>query len=381
MRLVVTKRRGLNGIVCWWIKIGGLGMSSLYALNRSLMLKWIWRFYSQQSSLWVKVIQAIHGDDGNVSMKNNFDWVMVNGLNSGPILGLAEEFLKIYVLDFLPWRTRNKSLLKGQCRVLTDTNFDEMTYVHLLEILRRLVPHGFEQIDMYVDHFGYDIMEMVEWDRNEELRKTRNKSESDFSDDDYHYSDDDLEEIENLCSARILFRGNVEYGVNEETPQVDPDDNQIDHVYKYFKEIIEDPFMPLRKMRDDIRQKFMIDVSVGQCKRAKQLALFDHEGGLIEHYAKLYQYRQAILDSNPGSTCTLDVVESDNGSVSFKRMYICFKGVKDGWLAGCRKVIGLDGCFLKHTCRGELLTAMGRDANNQMYPIAWAVVRVENADN
>lgn len=24
---------------------------------------------------------------------------------------------------------------------------------------------------------------------------------------------------------------------------------------------------------------------------------------------------------------------------------------------------------------------MGRDANNQMYPIAWAVVRVENAEN
>ena len=50
-------------------------------------------------------------------------------------------------------------------------------------------------------------------------------------------------------------------------------------------------------------------------------------------------------------------------------------------MAGCRKVIGLDGCFLKHTCKGELLTAMGRDANNQMYPIAWAVVRVENSEN
>ncbi|GJY98019.1 hypothetical protein Tco_0514929 [Tanacetum coccineum] len=103
----------------------------------------------------------------------------------------------------------------------------------------------------------------------------------------------------------------------------------------FFKEIIEDPFMPLRKIRAEIRQKFMIDVSLGQRRRAKQLALFDHEGGLIEHYGKLYQYRQALLDSNPGST----------------------------W---CRKVIGLDGCFLKHTCRGELLTAMGRDANNQI---------------
>nr|GEU56700.1 hypothetical protein [Tanacetum cinerariifolium] len=31
--------------------------------------------------------------------------------------------------------------------------------------------------------------------------------------------------------------------------------------------------------------------------------------------------------------------------------------------------------------QGELLTAMGRDANNQMYLIAWAVVRVENLEN
>ncbi|GKD03087.1 calcium/proton exchanger, partial [Tanacetum coccineum] len=42
-----------------------------------------------------------------------------------------------------------------------------------------------------------------------------------------------------------------------------------------------------------------------------------------------------------GSTCTLDVVESDNRYVSFKRMYICFKGVKDGWLTGCRKLLHL----------------------------------------
>ncbi|GKC45812.1 hypothetical protein Tco_1063534 [Tanacetum coccineum] len=106
---------------------------------------------------------------------------------------------------------------------------------------------------------------------------------------------------------------------------------------EYFKEIIKYSFMPLRNIRDDIRQKFMIDVSLGQCWRVKQLALFDHEGGLIEHYGKLYQYRQALLDLNPGSTCRLDVDESANGSATFKRIYICFKGVKDGWLAGCRK--------------------------------------------
>nr|GEY65700.1 RNA-directed DNA polymerase, eukaryota [Tanacetum cinerariifolium] len=45
---------------------GGLWVSSLYALNRGLMLKWVWRFYSQKRSLWTKVIKAIHGEDGSL---------------------------------------------------------------------------------------------------------------------------------------------------------------------------------------------------------------------------------------------------------------------------------------------------------------------------
>nr|GEY18578.1 RNA-directed DNA polymerase, eukaryota [Tanacetum cinerariifolium] len=44
-------------------KHGGLGVSNLYALNRSLMIKWIRRFFTQKESLWVKVISAIHGDN------------------------------------------------------------------------------------------------------------------------------------------------------------------------------------------------------------------------------------------------------------------------------------------------------------------------------
>ncbi|GJW36503.1 retrovirus-related pol polyprotein from transposon TNT 1-94 [Tanacetum coccineum] len=93
-------------------------------------------------------------------------------------------------------------------------------------------------------------------------------------------------------------------------------------------------------------------------QKSQKRALYDHEGGLIEHYGRLWDYRQALLESNPGSTCRLDVEETGCGKSYFKRFYICIKGMKDGWLEGCRRVIGLDGCFLKHTCRGELLTAM-----------------------
>nr|GLL33706.1 cell division cycle protein 27 homolog B isoform X2 [Ipomoea trifida] len=47
--------------------------------------------------------------------------------------------------------------------------------------------------------------------------------------------------------------------------------------------------------------------------------------------------------------------------------------MKRGFLDGCGPIIGLDGCFLKGVMKGELLAAVGRDLNNQMYPIAWTV--------
>ncbi|GJT14957.1 hypothetical protein Tco_0873663 [Tanacetum coccineum] len=48
---------------------GGLGVSSLFALNRALMFKWVWHFITQSSSLWAKVIKALHGEDGKIRKK------------------------------------------------------------------------------------------------------------------------------------------------------------------------------------------------------------------------------------------------------------------------------------------------------------------------
>nr|GEV66720.1 RNA-directed DNA polymerase, eukaryota, reverse transcriptase zinc-binding domain protein [Tanacetum cinerariifolium] len=48
---------------------GGLGVSSLYALNRALLFKWVWRFITQKNSLWARVISAIHGTDGKIGTR------------------------------------------------------------------------------------------------------------------------------------------------------------------------------------------------------------------------------------------------------------------------------------------------------------------------
>nr|GEW35694.1 RNA-directed DNA polymerase, eukaryota [Tanacetum cinerariifolium] len=55
---------------------GGLGISSLYALNRGLLFKWVWRFLAHESTLWSRVIKAIHGVDGNI------DGIPIKGVNT-----------------------------------------------------------------------------------------------------------------------------------------------------------------------------------------------------------------------------------------------------------------------------------------------------------
>lgn len=149
---------------------------------------------------------------------------------------------------------------------------------------------------------------------------------------------------------------------------------------RLLNDILERPKLSYRKMRAEVLKKFNLRVSVGQCRNAKKFALEEIEGSLEAHYAKIRSYGAELLRANPGSTVKLDVDIMPDSTIHFSKIYVCLKGVKDGWVEGCRRVIGIDGCFLKGICRGELLSAVGRDANNQMYPLAWAVVAVENKE-
>ncbi|XP_074282664.1 uncharacterized protein LOC141607204 [Silene latifolia] len=61
-------------------------------------------------------------------------------------------------------------------------------------------------------------------------------------------------------------------------------------------------------------------------------------------------------------------------------MYICLKPVKKGYLNSCRPIIGVDGCHLKGAYPGLCLVVVGMDGNNNIYPVAWAVVKIENGE-
>nr|GEV47970.1 RNA-directed DNA polymerase, eukaryota [Tanacetum cinerariifolium] len=44
-----------------WSDANLKGVSSFHALNRALLLKWVWHFISQDGSLWFRVIEALYG--------------------------------------------------------------------------------------------------------------------------------------------------------------------------------------------------------------------------------------------------------------------------------------------------------------------------------
>nr|GEW60030.1 RNA-directed DNA polymerase, eukaryota [Tanacetum cinerariifolium] len=53
-------------------KNSGLEVSSFHALNRALLLKWVWRFLSQDGSIWYRVIQALYGASFELHPVNQF---------------------------------------------------------------------------------------------------------------------------------------------------------------------------------------------------------------------------------------------------------------------------------------------------------------------
>lgn len=58
-----------------------------------------------------------------------------------------------------------------------------------------------------------------------------------------------------------------------------------------------------------------------------------------------------------------------------ERLYVCLDPLKQGFK---RPLICLDGCFLKGIYGGQLLVAIGIDANNGFYPIACDVVEAHS---
>lgn len=150
---------------------------------------------------------------------------------------------------------------------------------------------------------------------------------------------------------------------------------------KYQDDLRANPRLPISAFKERVRKDLKVNVTRNQLYRAKKKAAFLIYGSDIEQYGRLWDYCEELRRSNPGSTIVMDApVDEEIRQPRFNRLYIFLGSVKSAFVNGCRKIIGVDGCHLKGEYSGQILTAVGVDPNNAMYPMAWAVVEKEDKD-
>uniref|UniRef100_A0A2N9HUL4 Zinc finger PMZ-type domain-containing protein n=1 Tax=Fagus sylvatica TaxID=28930 RepID=A0A2N9HUL4_FAGSY len=113
---------------------------------------------------------------------------------------------------------------------------------------------------------------------------------------------------------------------------------------------------------------------------AKQKAIANIYGDWGESYQLLPKFMKALIDSNPSTKVKWETYWSaDVGSAIFESVFWAFGPSIQGFVH-CRPVISIDATHLYGKYEGKLMIAMTTDANNGIYPLAFAVMEKESKD-
>ncbi|XP_028125572.1 uncharacterized protein LOC114322469 [Camellia sinensis] len=130
---------------------------------------------------------------------------------------------------------------------------------------------------------------------------------------------------------------------------------------KYLETLKSNPSILVQSFKQIVQKDHKVGISRSQVYRTKRKAQELIEGSLMEQYAKLWDYCEEIKRTNPGTTIIVkeDDEESQNGEHEideakprFQRIFVCFGGCKQGFLAGYKPFIGVDACHLKGPYKG-----------------------------
>ena len=150
---------------------------------------------------------------------------------------------------------------------------------------------------------------------------------------------------------------------------------------RYLDHFRDDPNLKLKYFMKLILRDIGVSVKYHKAYYAKVIALHMIHGSALEQYRRVWDYAAVVRKYVVGSAAFVVVSDIERPPTTFQRMYICLQPCKEGFLQGCRHIIGVDGCHLKGQWPGVCLVAVGKDGNNNLFPIAWAVAEVENKDS
>ncbi|GJT01185.1 hypothetical protein Tco_0822354 [Tanacetum coccineum] len=139
--------------------------------------------------------------------------------------------------------------------------------------------------------------------------------------------------------------------------------------------------IPLKAVQDQLQHELEVQISMSKTFRAKAKAEREIKGDRVLQYSMLTDYVVELHSTNPNTTVKIAVERNTDPSLPtrvFQRIYICLGALKLGF-RGCRRdMLGLDGAFMKGSFPGQVLVTVGLDSNNEIYPLAYALVEAEN---
>ena len=108
----------------------------------------------------------------------------------------------------------------------------------------------------------------------------------------------------------------------------------------------------------------------------REEAQFLVRGTPEDSYYNLSRWLCKAKEKNPGSITYLKM----DAAGKFKYTFLAFGPSLRGFLL-MRRVIAVDGTFLKGKFKGTLLAACAQDGNYHLYPLAFAVVDLETTES
>ncbi|XP_074363780.1 uncharacterized protein LOC141704441 [Apium graveolens] len=212
----------------------------------------------------------------------------------------------------------------------------------------------------------------------------------------YKFLHDDLKRVQVGCAHGCPFRMWVSYNKEKDVWHLKSIIDEHNCVWNYKNKLVttkylvdlygdkirKNPNWKIGEMQEEFKRVLKVDVCDSKCSKVRKQALCDIEEKMKEHYAKIRKFAGEVLRSNKDNTVKISTTRLQEGDANrFRRIYVCYAALKNGWTNSCRLVLGLDGCFLKTVTGGQLLSAVGRDAKNCIYPVAMAVVESENYES
>nr|KAJ0225055.1 hypothetical protein LSAT_V11C100025760 [Lactuca sativa] len=141
------------------------------------------------------------------------------------------------------------------------------------------------------------------------------------------------------------------------------------------------PTIPVKALQEQLQKKYGVGFSIHKVFRAKADAKKIVVGDYKKQYEVLRDYILELQSTNPDTTVKLELGDVSESNLMFQKNLCLSRGVKKGFKACLRDFLGLDEAHIKGPYPGQILTAVGLDSNNGIYPLAYAIVEIENCES